>query len=139
MKTKESLELVEDILEKLRLENVQVPIVVEGEKDITALHKLGIQGVVISINRGKSLTDFCDWLAEHYTEIIILTDWDRRGGHLCRILMKNLEGRVKYYTSFREALAKHATIRKVEGLPSWIETIKAKVNQGKEPSIVKEK
>ena len=139
MRTKESLEIVDNILEELQLENVQVPIVVEGEKDITALHKLGIQGVVISINRGKSLTDFCDWLAEHYKEIIILTDWDRRGGHLCRILMINLEGRIKYNTSFREALAKHATIRKVEGLPSWIETMKGKLNHGKEKSVVKDK
>ena len=134
-----TLDEIERIITELTEENKTIPIVVEGEKDIAALHKLGINGVIIRINRGKSLIDFCDWLAEQYREIIILTDWDRWGGHLCRILMKNLEGRVKYYTSFRESLAKHATIRKVEGLPSWIETIKGKVNQGKEPSIVKEK
>jgi 5S rRNA maturation endonuclease (ribonuclease M5) len=60
---------------------------------------------------------------------IILTDWDRRGGQLCRIIKKNLLGRVSLDLSYREIFAKNTTIRTVEGLPSWLKTIKEKLNK----------
>jgi 5S rRNA maturation endonuclease (ribonuclease M5) len=128
MNQKQSLEELEQIIEELKEENKRIPIIVEGEKDIIALKKLGITGIIISVNQGKTIIDFCDWITEHYSEVIILTDWDRMGGRLCRTMMTNWEGRIKYNISFREAFAKHAVIRTVEGLPSWIETMKGKIN-----------
>jgi dTMP kinase len=108
-------------------ENKEVPIVVEGEKDKIALRKLGVNGLIISVNKGVSLTDFCDRLVQDYDELIILTDWDKRGGYLCHTIKKNLEGRVKCNLYYREFFAKNSVIKTVEGLPSWIETIKEKI------------
>ncbi|MFO8078273.1 MAG: hypothetical protein R6U21_06505 [Thermoplasmatota archaeon] len=70
-----------------------------------------------------SLADFSDWISEQYNEVIILSDWDRRGGSLCRWLKELLKGRVKYDVDLRQRLSKYAMIKKVEGLPSWLETI----------------
>ena len=83
MDYKKSLEELEKGLNELREENKTVPIIVEGEKDIDALRKLSIFGEIIRVNTGVSLTDFCDQLAGKYRDIIILTDWDRKGGFLC--------------------------------------------------------
>ena len=129
MDYKKSLEELEKALIGIAEDNKFTPIVVEGEKDIAALRNLGIQGEIISLNTGASMPNFCDYLAQKYKKIIILTDWDRRGGQLCRIIKKNLMGRVRLDLSYREIFAKNTTIRTVEGLPSWLKTIKEKLNK----------
>jgi 5S rRNA maturation endonuclease (ribonuclease M5) len=126
MDYKKSLEDLEKALSNLQDENKKIPIVVEGEKDIEALRKLDINGTIISVNTGVSLTDFCDKLADKYKDLIILTDWDRRGGYLCHTIRKNLEGRVNCNIYYRGIFAKNSIIRTIEGLPSWIETMKEK-------------
>jgi 5S rRNA maturation endonuclease (ribonuclease M5) len=130
MDYKKSLEDLEKALSELRDENDIIPIVVEGEKDIEALRKLDLSGEIISVNKGTSLTDFCDKIASKYKVIIILTDWDRRGGYLCHTIRKNLEGRVNCNLYYREIFAKNSMIRTIEGLPSWIDTMKGKINDG---------
>jgi len=127
MNYEKTLEKLEKALSELIYENRNIPIVVEGDKDLRALHKLGVNGIIISVNSGMSLTDFCDKIAQDYKDIIILTDWDRKGGYLCHTIIKNLEGRVKCNTYYREVFAKNSMIRTVEGLPSWIETMKEKI------------
>lgn len=120
---------IEEILLDLQEENKRIPILVEGDKDLLALRKLGLKGEIISINRGKSLSDFCDSLASEYKDIIILTDWDRRGGHLGHTIRKNLQGRVNCNMKYREFFAKNTMIRTVEGIPSWIQTIRKKIDK----------
>lgn len=127
MDYKKTLDNLELALSDLKEENKKIPIVVEGDKDITALHILDINKTIISLNSGLSLTDFCDKLAQKYKEIILLTDWDKKGGYLCGTIVKNLQGRVKCNTRFREIFAKNAMVRKVESLPSWINTIQKKM------------
>ncbi len=127
MNYEKTLEKLEKALSELIYENRNIPIVVEGDKDLRALHKLGVNGIIISVNSGMSLTDFCDKIAQDYKDTIILTDWDRKGGYLCHTIIKNLEGRVKCNTYYREVFAKNSMIRTVEGLPSWIETMKEKI------------
>ncbi len=129
MDYKKSLEEIEKALIGLKEENNKVPIIVEGEKDIEALKKIGIIGKIISVNAGFSIIDFCDRIAREYKDIIILTDWDRKGGYLCNTIKKNLEGRVNCNTSYREILSKNAIIKTVEGLPSWINTLKDRINK----------
>jgi 5S rRNA maturation endonuclease (ribonuclease M5) len=123
MDYKKSLEDMDRVLSELIDENKKITIVVEGEKDIIALRKLGVLGKIISLNKGFNLIDFADYIAKNFKEIIILTDWDRRGGFLCHTLIRNLKGRVFCNTYFREFFAKNTTIKTVEGLPSWILTI----------------
>lgn len=127
MDYKKSLEDIEKALSELKEENKEIPIIVEGEKDIEALHKLDINGIIISSNTGASLTDFCDQIASKYKDIIILTDWDRRGGYICHTIRRNLEGRVNCNIYYRGIFAKNSMIRTLEGLPSWITTIKVKL------------
>lgn len=128
MDYKKSLENLETALLELRDENKRIPVIVEGNKDIDALRKLDIGGTIIRVNAGISLIDFCDKIAQEHTDIIILTDWDRKGGYLCRTIRKNLEGRVRCNTKYRELFAKNAMIRTLEGLPSWLVTIRRKLN-----------
>ena len=129
MDYKKSLEEIEKALIELREENKKKPVIVEGEKDIEALKKLGVTGIIISLNSGSSLIDFCDKIAREYKDIIILTDWDKKGGFLCSTIRRNLQGRVNCNTYFREIFAKNTTIRTIEGLPSFIFNLKEKLNK----------
>jgi len=128
MDYKKSFEELEKLLSELKEKNKSVPIIVEGDKDVAALRKLDINGIILSANTGRPLADFCDRIAEQYKDVIILTDWDWRGGRLCHTIRKNLEGRVNCDIKYRELFARHSMIRTVEGLPSWIETMKKKLN-----------
>jgi 5S rRNA maturation endonuclease (ribonuclease M5) len=123
MDYEKSLNDLEKILIDLREKNNEIPILVEGEKDIEALKKLNIKGIIFSLNKGMSLTNFCDLISKKYNKIILLTDWDKKGGQLCYKLKKNLLGRVDCITDYRKKIAQKTTIKTVEGLPSWIETI----------------
>ena len=128
MDYEKSLEDLEEALSELKEENKTVPIIVEGEKDQQALRKIGIKGEIIRFNTGMSIANFCDMISQKYKSVILLTDWDRKGGLLCSMIRKNLESRVKCNTKYREQFAKRSTIRTVEGLPSWINTLKKKAN-----------
>ena len=120
-------EEIQKTLTELIEENKTVPVIVEGAKDIDALRKLGLTGEIIRFNQGMSIPDFCDMIAERYSHIILLTDWDRKGGYLCTMLKKNLENRTICNTYHREIFAKKSIIKTVEGLPSWIDTIQQKI------------
>jgi len=128
MDYKKSLENLEKVLAELIEENKKIPIIVEGEKDILALRKLGVKGKIITLNQGINLIDFSDFIAKEYKEVIILTDWDRKGGFLCHTIRRNLEGRVICNIYYREVIAKNSTVKTVESLPSWIDTITGKIN-----------
>ena len=123
MNLKEIIEEIEKTVYELQEENKFTPIIVEGEKDVEALHSLGITGVILVFNQGKSLTDFCDWIASRFKKVIILTDWDKRGGNLCRVMIQQFKGRVEYDISFRKTFARYTMIRSVEGLPAWLKTM----------------
>lgn len=131
----QTLEVLEKTLDELRVENKTVPIVVEGEKDEEALRRLHVTGEIIRYNQGLSIPDFCGKLMGRYKKVILLTDWDRRGGRLCFLLKKNLECSVECDLRYRKVFAEHSMTRTVEGLPSWIDQLKAKLaphqNHGK--------
>jgi len=127
MDYEKSLEDLEKALFDLREENKTVPVIVEGDKDIEALRKLNVTGEIIRFNVGLSIPDFCDMIFQKYKNIILLTDWDKKGGYLCSTIKKNLESRVGCNTKYREIFAKRSMIRTLEGLPSWIETIRKKI------------
>ena len=129
MNIEESLQVVEQTIQELIIKNHSIPIIVEGKKDKISLQNLGIEGKIIIYNKGKSLTDFCDWIAKSNAEVIILTDWDRRGGMLCHRMMELFNGRVVYDTAFREIFAKNTMIKTVEGMDSWIQTMNKMIDQ----------
>ncbi|MEM2935339.1 MAG: hypothetical protein QXF32_03145 [Candidatus Thermoplasmatota archaeon] len=58
----ENLWNIERTLEELKEKNRSIPIIVEGEKDVKALHDLDIKGEIITIH-GK-LPNLCDEIAK---------------------------------------------------------------------------
>ena len=126
MDSTQALEELEEALAGLREENRTTPIIVEGEKDIAALRALEVTGEIIRFNKGQSVSDFCDVISQKHRKIILLTDWDRRGGRLCIQLKKNLENRVDIDVSYRGVFAKRCPCRTVEGMPSWLWTLRKK-------------
>jgi 5S rRNA maturation endonuclease (ribonuclease M5) len=127
MLAQELLEKIEDVLEELRALNSKIPIIVEGEADVRALRHLGMEGEIISMNKGQTLFNFCEDLAKKYSKVIILTDWDRKGGHLNKVLSENLKANDLHYNS--EIHAKLAELCKketkdVEGLAGCVRRLK---------------
>jgi 5S rRNA maturation endonuclease (ribonuclease M5) len=129
MDDEKALEDLEEALSTLREENQTVPIIVEGDKDIAALRTLEVSGEIIRFNKGWSVSDFCDMIAQKYRRIILLTDWDRRGGRLCLQIKKNLENRVAIELTYRGVFARRCPCRTVEGMPTWLVTLRKKVER----------
>jgi 5S rRNA maturation endonuclease (ribonuclease M5) len=73
------------------------------------------------------IANLCDDIAMKFDEIIILTDWDRRGWQLCKKIVKNLKGRTKCNTEFHKIFAEYSMVKDVEGIPSFIKKLKAKI------------
>lgn len=121
------LEEIEELLTELREENKTIPIIVEGEKDIAALRKLELTGEIIRFNTGQSISDFSDSIAQKYPKIILLTDWDWRGGRLGSTIKKHLENRVECNLKYRQMFASHCACRTVEGIPTWLQTLQKKI------------
>ncbi len=122
-------ELLTELLQKLATESTKgVPIVVEGQKDVTALRKLNIEGKIVSSKTsGKS---FLDMLAEienlKVREVILLLDFDRRGVEWTHRLKQHLEKtRIKPNLAFWNELygLVGRDLKDIEGLPAFIETL----------------
>lgn len=128
MNDAERLEIVEKSIDALIMMNESVPIIVEGEKDEASLRKIGIKGKVLRLNKGVSIFNFCEEVAERFDEVIILTDWDAKGGRLSKLLRDCLKANgVSYNTQFRSELARHCIkeIKDVESLATYIEKKRA--------------
>lgn len=101
----------------LELSKQGVPIVVEGIKDITALRGLGLVGPIHALS-GHNIVSLADALADS-KRLLILFDFDRRGGQLARQLSVQLEGRGvtilhKERTQLRKAFSWRTRV--IEGL-----------------------
>lgn len=88
---RELLESIDEWLEGLRSEDPEDVILVEGKKDINALRSLGIVHIIIPVNKGLNTFDLVEMISRGEVgemggplkgRIIILTDWDRKGGFL---------------------------------------------------------
>ncbi len=126
----ETLDTLLTLFEELDEMSVTVPIIVEGRKDREALRKLGIMGEIVVLNDGFSILGTCESLALGWDKAIILTDWDRKGGHLARVLMDSLEAcDMGHDTDLRAKISRLAKkeVKDVEGLPRLIQRLKALV------------
>lgn len=118
------VELLEEflsIIDELRERPKDIVILVEGQKDKEALLRLGIEGEVWQIKGGNSIFSVAEALAHKMKSAIILTDWDRKGGQLCKALRSALEANgVSYNESIRMKLVRIAKkdVKDIEGLPS---------------------
>lgn len=64
-------------------------VIVEGRRDLQALRALGLPGPVIMASRRPAL-DLAEDAARRYPQIILLTDWDRKGDEMCRTIERHL-------------------------------------------------
>jgi len=131
MDYKAALEKLERALEELRELNKEIPIIVEGSKDVEALNSMGINGEIITLYQGMEIANFCDFIASMYKEVIILTDWDKKGWQLCKKLVKNLKGRTKCNTDFHKIFAENTTVKDIEGMPSSMEKMRKKLSKSR--------
>lgn len=129
IRIEERLIALERALEELIGLSPSVPIIVEGKRDVASLRALGVPGRIEMVNRGNTLLQVCDALAERSTEVIVLTDWDRTGGHIMRHLRDNLQGRVRIHDTFRRTFAVYSEVKDVESLASYMSTLRVKVQQ----------
>jgi len=125
MPTTEDLERAErlhEVIEALCEVNKRFPVVVEGKKDLQALRKLGLAGDIIPLHRGKGLYEFSEELAERFSRIILLLDWDAKGENLFTSLTNNLRGHWEEYATFRELLRMicQKDIKDIESIPTLL-------------------
>lgn len=118
------LEKLSEVLEGLLEEAAKgIPVIVEGLKDAEALENLGLKGTIILAKaRGGSYLDAVEE-ASTQREVIILTDFDRRGDEMAAFLKEDLEGRgVKVNLTLRRRIASlvRKDVKDVEGLASYV-------------------
>lgn len=124
----ERLEQLEKVLQNLEDLSEKIPIIVEGVRDRNALRRLGITKNVIPLNKGKSIFTFCEEISRSAKQAVILTDWDRRGGQLARMLKDGLEANsVKVNDSVRMQIVilSKKEVKDIESLPTFVDRLKS--------------
>jgi 5S rRNA maturation endonuclease (ribonuclease M5) len=138
MNDKERLEDFQKLIEELIDENKKIPIIVEGKKDKRALKVLGFKGGIYTINRGMQLFNFCEEISRKHDRVIILTDWDSRGGRIAKILREGFAANsVRYRDDARAKLARicKKDVKDIEGLPKFQDGLKRRIEEGLRKSI----
>lgn len=126
MNLQERHEQVLQTIEDLREASLKAPVIVEGRNDGEALRSLGVHGEIIRLHSGFSVFHVCEAVAQRHSEAVILTDWDHRGGQLCRLLREGLAANgVRYNTEIRARLTSlcKKEVKDVEGLATYVDRI----------------
>ncbi len=129
------LEGVKALIEELNDLEGDVLVLVEGKKDLLALEAVGVKVPGIALNKGMELFDLLESLSPTDAHgkaekgkklIVIMTDWDRKGGQLAsRIGKACAHLGIPHDTEFRRKLV-HLTgryIRTVESLGSLMDRL----------------
>jgi 5S rRNA maturation endonuclease (ribonuclease M5) len=130
---REKEERILQILECLAEDSANgTPIIVEGKKDIDALRKLDVDGIIIAAKTGGKA--FLDTISEIEKtckkEVILLLDFDRRGKELTKNLKQHLEKteikvNLTFWLNLSSIVSKE--VKDIEGLASYMETLKSKI------------
>lgn len=126
------LSRVERLLEHLAEENADAPIIVEGKNDREALRKLGIGGEVYVVNGRHTLFEMCEQMSRDHKRVILLTDWDRKGGQICHTLSKGFAANgVRTDENIRSRLSSLSSgeIKDVESLPRMVERLRTRTKR----------
>ena len=123
----ERLEQIEKVLSQLQDLSETTPIIVEGLRDIAALKRMGITRNVISLGKGDSIFNFSENLSRSTRRAIILTDWDRKGGQLARMLREALMANgVIANDNIRAKLGilSKKEVKDIESMPAFVERLR---------------
>lgn len=123
------LERVEELLSELSdYSGRGAIIIVEGKRDILSLKRLGIEGDFELATR-DSLFNFSERIAERGREVIILTDWDRRGDLLAVKLSEYFENfglRPELRIRNKLKLISQKEIKDIESLYNYVSKLRLK-------------
>lgn len=110
------------VLSDLARLNEKMPIIVEGKKDLSALRRLGLKGEIITLNDGRGLYEFCETVYSKYRDIVILTDWDKKGESLFTSLSGELSGLSGPYSYIRDSLKSicQKDVKDIESIPTLL-------------------
>lgn len=124
----ERTERLKKVFEALYEINKRTPIIVEGKGDIIALRKIGLIGDIIAIHAGKGIYEFCEDIAQRFSRIILLTDWDKKGENLHKNISRHLKGMWEEFSPFREIIKIlcQKDIKDIEGIPALFERLAEK-------------
>lgn len=119
----ERLEKLEEVLDELQmLADSGAIILVEGRKDADSLRFLGINGEIMYASQ-QPLLELTEALAKSKKDIVLLTDWDKKGGIVARSIIRHLLNygimpNIDIRTRIRALVKKR--IKDVESLHSYI-------------------
>ncbi len=123
MRLKEEFEGLQEVFQNIKAEDKDIPIIVEGKKDVEALKSLGVERKIIKIKRGKSIFRIIEELRGKHDKVIILTDWDSSGRRLCYKIKKACESNIiEYDVEYRKTLIKFLKkeVKDVESIPAFV-------------------
>ena len=112
-------------------------VIVEGKKDIEALHFLGHKGKIKAYHHYRGITNFMDRCANNYNKLILLLDFDRKGEAITKKIVSHLNGR-NIDLSYKKRLQEitNWNIKKIEEIKSfYISTSENKSNKIKRTYI----
>lgn len=119
---REVLEELTWLLEDLRDRPDDQVILVEGLKDRAALSVLGVGGEVWQVQGPNSIFSVAERLALEKKQAVILTDWDRKGGQLARLLRSSLTANSIHFDDhirLRLVILVKKDIKDIESLPAF--------------------
>lgn len=127
----ERLEKLEEIILELKeLVKTGAIIIVEGRKDAGSLRYLGINGDIQFASQ-QPLLDLTDSLSKTGKEIVILTDWDKKGSLVARKIIKHLSAygivpNTKIRLKLRSLSKKR--IKDVESLNNYVNKLRYEIH-----------
>ncbi len=122
--------LEELILELQELSDNGAIIVVEGRKDMESLRSLGIIGD-IKLATQKPLLEFTESLSKSGKKIVLLTDWDTKGGMVAGKILKHLSSYgIIPNTDIRSRLSSLSKkkIKDIESLNNYVNKLRFEIH-----------
>lgn len=106
MDDQERLDAIREQLDELSSLSGTHIILVEGLKDVASLRHVGVEGEFYCVQSGGGPVKAAEHVWHSGKQAVIMTDWDRRGGSLARMLRENLSALdVRYDDRIRGELA----------------------------------
>jgi 5S rRNA maturation endonuclease (ribonuclease M5) len=117
----ERLERLEKAIDLLREAAEAGTVVV---RDVAALEWLGIGGLHVKLHQGRPLPAVVEDLVHSPPPVVLLVDWDRKGGQLLALLEGNLRARVQVDLACRRRIAAATRTRCLEEVPAELESLR---------------
>ncbi len=126
----ERLEELEKVFLELEDASETSAVIVEGMKDAAALKLLGVTKNVVTLSKGTSVFTFSEEVSRAWKSAVVLTDWDRKGGHLARMLKEALVHNgviVNEMIRAHLAMLSKKEVKDIQSLPRFLNNLRKQV------------